>query len=86
MLTQLIPPTGELLAQMPTGREIHTIKPYQPPLLDAGVLESMRAPPDRADEGGGYGSSDEEAASDPVAVGAFLGTHNQYRTGTPSYY
>ncbi|EAQ93354.1 hypothetical protein CHGG_01589 [Chaetomium globosum CBS 148.51] len=65
MLTQPIPPIGPLLAQMPSGREIHSIKPFQPPLLSAEVLEAMRAPPDRSDEFGNYPSSDEETALAP---------------------
>ncbi|KAK4218203.1 hypothetical protein QBC37DRAFT_412781 [Rhypophila decipiens] len=95
MLTQPIPPTGPLFAQMPSGREIHTIKPWQPPLLDAYALEAMRAPPDALDDVGGGGSSDGGdddtlvgGASSPV--GAFPGTHGDYghrsATGTPAYY
>lgn len=87
MLTQAIPPIGPLLAQMPSGREIHTVKPFQPPSLNATLLEAMRAPPDRSDEGGGaYLSSDEETLTDSHPVGAFPGTQGEYRTGTPSYF
>jgi hypothetical protein len=85
MLTQPIPPVGPLLAQMPSGREIHTIKPYQPPTLSPDVLEAMRAPPDRSDEVGNYPSSDEETAVDSVP-GAFPGRSAEYRTGTPGYF
>ncbi|KAK0632310.1 pH-response regulator protein palC [Immersiella caudata] len=84
MLTQTIPPTGPLLAQMPSGREIHSIKPFQPPVLDAATLEAMRAPPERSDDFEGYPSSDEETLAEPV--GAFPGTSGDYRTGTPNYY
>jgi hypothetical protein len=84
MLTQAIPPTGPLLAQMPSGREIHSIKPFQPPVLDAATLEAMRAPPERSDEFENYPSSDDETLADPV--GAFPGTSGDYRTGTPNYY
>jgi hypothetical protein len=86
MLTQTIPPTGPLLAQMPSGREIHSVKPYQPPLLDGTALEAIRAPPDRSDEAGDYLSSDEETLTENTPVGAFPGTQGDYRTGTPSYY
>ncbi|KAK1755365.1 hypothetical protein QBC47DRAFT_383508 [Echria macrotheca] len=86
MLTQVIPPVGPLLAQIPSGREIHTIKPFQPPLLEAATLEAMRAPPDRSDEPGAYGSSDEETLTEGTPVGAFPGTQGEYRTATPSYY
>ncbi|KAK3328863.1 hypothetical protein B0H66DRAFT_4309 [Apodospora peruviana] len=93
MLTQPIPPTGPLFAQMPSGREFYTLKPFQPPLLDAYTLESMRAPPDRLDDVGG-GSSDDDTlvpSPSPVPVGAFPGTQGDYGglrsgTGTPSYY
>ncbi|KAL2263893.1 hypothetical protein VTK26DRAFT_4570 [Humicola hyalothermophila] len=87
MMTQPIPPTGPLLAQMPSGREIHTIRPFQPPMLTPETLEAMRAPPERADEFGGYPSSDEEAAVDrSSSVGAFPGGSGDYRTGTPNYF
>lgn len=102
MLTQAIPPTGPLFAQMPSGREIHTIRPYQPPLLDAYVLEAMRAPPDTSDDVGGAGSSEGDDDDTLVGggggppVGAFPGTHGDYggggghgyrsATGTPGYY
>ncbi|KAK4681699.1 hypothetical protein QC764_109700 [Podospora pseudoanserina] len=86
IMTQPIPPIGPLLAQMPTGREIHTVKPFQPPLLEPNVLEAMRAPPDRSDEYGNYPSSDEETAVDSSMAGAFPGTPGEYRTGTPNYY
>lgn len=85
ILTQVIPPTGPLLAQMPSGREIHTVKPFHLPLLDPSTLEAMRAPPDRADESGTYPSSDDETPGES-APGAFPGTQGEYRTGTPSYY
>ncbi len=83
MLTQTIPPTGPLLAQMPSGREIHSIKSFEPPLLSADVLEAMRAPPERSDEVGNYPSSDEETTVDPSPVG---GKSGDYRTGTPNYF
>lgn len=95
MLTQNIPPTGPLFAQMPSGREIHTLRPFEPPLLDAYVLEGMRAPPDRSDEVGGAGSSDEDGDTlvggpSPIPVGAFPGTQDDYgrrgATGTPNNY
>ena len=71
---------------MPSGREIHTIKLYKPPLLDAVTLEAMRAPPDKSDDFGSYPSSDEETAVDTTPVGAFPGTQGEYKTGTPSYF
>ena len=86
MLTQAIPPTAPLLSQMPSGREIHTVKPFQPPLLDAVALEAMRAPPDRIDDSGTYLSSDEETVVSATPVGALPGTQGEYRTGTPNYY
>ncbi|KAK4185968.1 hypothetical protein QBC35DRAFT_502507 [Podospora australis] len=87
MMTQAVPPIGPLLAQMPSGREIHSSKPYQPPLLEPDVLEAMRAPPERSDEYGNYSDSDDETAVDSSAApGAFPGTQAEYRTGTPNYY
>lgn len=46
---QVIPPFEPLLARMPTGRDPHSPVPYQPPVLDAGTLAALRAPPDPAD-------------------------------------
>jgi hypothetical protein len=71
---------------MPSGREIHSVKPFEPPLLAPDVLEAMRAPPDRSDEFGDYPSSDEETAVDPSSGGAFTGRSPDYRTGTPGYF
>ncbi|KAL2271143.1 hypothetical protein VTJ83DRAFT_514 [Remersonia thermophila] len=86
ILTQPIPPVGPLLAEIPSGREIHTIKPYESPVLDAAVLEAMRAPPDRPEEVGNYASSDEDTATDSAVPGAFPGRPGEYRTDTPGYY
>ena len=86
MMTQPVPPIGPLLAQMPSGREIHSIKPYQPPVLDSATLEAMRAPPDASDDVRDYGSSDGETLADYAPAGAFPGTQGEYRTGTPNYY
>lgn len=87
MFTQAISATGPLLAQMPSGREIHSLKPYDPPVLDSQTLEAMRAPPDRNDDfGDAYGSSDDETAVDrSTPVGAFPGTKSDYGSGS-SYY
>ena len=87
MNTQLIPSTGPLLAQMPSGREIHTLKPYQPPELDSSILDAMRAPPDRRDDfGDGASSEDEGRADAPAPVGAFPGTKGDYGGGGSAYY
>ncbi|KAI9052765.1 hypothetical protein LZ554_003038 [Drepanopeziza brunnea f. sp. 'monogermtubi'] len=82
--TQPIPPTGPLLASMPSGREIHSLKPWTPPVLDTSILENMRAPPDRVDDyDSDRSSEDESARQEPV--GAFPGTRGDYaRSG--SYY
>ncbi|KAL8644233.1 MAG: hypothetical protein Q9210_007356, partial [Variospora velana] len=75
--TQLIPPFEPLLASMPSGREIHSLKPYVPPELDAGALEKMRAPPDpdeaRALIDDGDDSSDEDVPARSDLPGAFPG-------------
>jgi len=68
---------------MPSGREIHTLKPFTPPVLDASILESMRAPPDRADDFGGDASSEEDEKQDPV--GAFPGTKDDYSSSSTYY-
>jgi len=86
MNTQLVPAPATLLAQMPSGREIHTVKPYDPPALDYSIMEAMRAPPDRTDDFGNEMSSDDEDRGAPSApAGAFPGTADEY-AGRSSYY
>lgn len=46
MNTQQVPPFEPLLANLPLGRDVHQTKVYEPPALDADILERMRAPPD----------------------------------------
>ncbi|KAF7540880.1 hypothetical protein G7054_g1063 [Neopestalotiopsis clavispora] len=60
MMTQSIPAPGTLLGTMPSGREIHSIKPYVVPELSRQTIEAMRAPPDRSDIYNGDGSSSDE--------------------------
>ncbi|KAK7420116.1 hypothetical protein QQX98_002979 [Neonectria punicea] len=79
MNTRPIPPVNSLLSKMPSGREIHSIKPFEPPTLDRDVLESMRAPPNVIDEFENDLSSDDEIRGGPSApVGAFPGTVGDY--------
>jgi hypothetical protein len=85
MFTQPITPPERLLAEMPSGREIHRITPWVPPALDSATLEAMRAPPERSDEPRGDLSSDDETPA-ATPVGAFPGTQGEYRTATPNYY
>ncbi|KAK2592218.1 hypothetical protein QQS21_010070 [Conoideocrella luteorostrata] len=73
MNTQVVPPVSALLPKMPSGREIHTVKPYVPPTLDRDVLEAMRSPPDREDDILDDGSSDDEKDGQR-APGAYPGT------------
>ncbi|EGZ77316.1 pH-response regulator protein palC [Neurospora tetrasperma FGSC 2509] len=86
IMTQVVPPSGPLLQQMPMGREIHTLKPFQPPQLDSPTLEAMRAPPERSDDAALYPSSDEDDTMIGATIGAFPGTQGHYRTGTPNYF
>lgn len=81
--TQAIPPIGPLMSSMPSGREIHSLKPYTPPVLDSSILESMRALPDRIDDYGGDASSGEEETPEPV--GAFPGTKGDYSSSNNYY-
>ncbi|KAI5459817.1 hypothetical protein BGZ63DRAFT_359298 [Mariannaea sp. PMI_226] len=91
MNSREIPPINSLLSKMPSGREIHTLKPYEPPSLDRDILEAMRAPPEKADEFENDLSSDDEVKGEPSSlVGAFPGTGGDYKrnTSTPgnTYY
>ncbi|KAI0173420.1 hypothetical protein GGR52DRAFT_571931 [Hypoxylon sp. FL1284] len=88
MLTQSIPAPGTLIASLPSGRDMHTIKPYQPPELGRETLEAMRAPPDRSDDFGDEqaSSDDDERTAAATPVGAFPGTHDQYARSISSPY
>jgi hypothetical protein len=78
MNTQHIPPINSLLSKMPSGREIHTVKPYEPPALSSDALDAMRSAPDRDDYVDDM-SSDEDLGGGPSApVGAFPGTEGNY--------
>ncbi len=85
MNTQVVPAPGTLLAQMPSGRNIHVVKPFQPPSLDPAVLEAMCAPPDRLDDFGSDLSSDDERVPPSAPAGAYPGTDDEY-PGRGSYY
>ncbi|RGP80988.1 ph-response regulator palc [Fusarium longipes] len=79
MNTQLVPPINTLLSKMPSGREIHTIKPYEAPSLDRDVLEAMRAPPEQDDAYVDDLSSDDDIKGESSApAGAFPGTAHDY--------
>ena len=43
--TQIVPPSEALISKMPSGRDIHLAKQYQPPNLDEDTLANLRAPP-----------------------------------------
>ncbi|EGU75746.1 hypothetical protein FOXB_13765 [Fusarium oxysporum f. sp. conglutinans Fo5176] len=79
MNTQAIPPINTLLSKMPSGREIHTLKPYEVPSLDRDIFEAMRAPPEDDDTYVDDLSSDDDVKGGPSApVGAFPGTVDDY--------
>lgn len=78
MFTQAVTPAATLLAQMPSAREIHTLKPYEVPVLDSRSLETMRAPPDRNDDYGDEESSDEEIPVPRSTAGTHTGSSSTY--------
>lgn len=81
--TQIVPPIGPLMALMPSGREVYSLKLYSLPALDPLGLENMKAPPDCADDHG-HDTSDEEK-EDKAPAGAFPGTQADYTTGGRYY-
>jgi hypothetical protein len=83
--TQEVPPIGPLMAAMPSGREIYSVKTYIPPVLEPSVLEEMRAPPDGVDDYGSE-SSEEEREEENEPVGAFPGTKQDYGTESSRNY
>lgn len=87
---QLVPDFEPLLRQMPSGREYHTPEVWVPPVLDAGTLTQMRAPPQPTQEAfrgeeDDSGGEDELGTAEPV--GAFPGTAGEYgRSATSNNY
>ena len=89
MNVQLVPPLEPLIANMPSGREYHTPKKYEPPTLDETTIMTMRGPPDpseldRARAGGEHSDDEGDNRGDPV--GAFPGTKSEYVSSSSSYY
>lgn len=73
---------------MPSGRDLHSTKPYKPPILDADTLAQMRAPPTKDDNaliGSDSSSDDDEKAPRPSQLpGTFPG--GAKGTANDSYY
>ncbi|KAF4344944.1 pH-response regulator palC [Fusarium beomiforme] len=79
MNTQVVPPINTLLSKMPSGREVHTLKPYEPPSLDRDIFEAMRAPPEHDDTYVNDLSSDDDIKGGSSApVGTFPGAVDDY--------
>lgn len=77
--TQPIPSINSLLSKMPSGREICTLRPYLPPVLDRDVFEGMRSLPDGDDVVVDESSSDDEArGASSAPAGAYPGTSFDY--------
>ena len=86
--TQLIPPSDPLVANMPLGRDIHSMRVFVPPTLDEESLARMRAPPEREAEDGAIGdddSSDEERGGKTSTPGAFPGETGNAFNDSPYY-
>lgn len=89
--TQLIPPSDPLIANMPSGREVHPTKPYVPPKLDDDILARMRAPPEAAKvdlmAGDDDSSSNDEDGKGQISLpGAFPGSSAATYLHDNSYY
>lgn len=91
MNTQSIPPVSQLLAEMPSGREIHVVKEYKPPAIEGYTLKKMEEVPVRADVLG-ESSSDEEPLSSlslqSAPIGAYPDTNdnNYSRSSSTAYF
>ena len=75
---------------MPSGREYHQPKPYDPPHLEEDVLAQMRAPPEPSDlkvygdePDSGDDSDAETLAAEPP--GAFPGSKGDYASNSAYY-
>lgn len=75
IMTQSVPEWMPLLAQLPSGREFHTVKAWEPPTLAPGVLANLRAPPEGRDEDQASDSDDEKQTPVP---GAFVAGGSGY--------
>jgi hypothetical protein len=86
MQVQIVPPSEQLLASMPSGREYHAPKMFVVPALEEDAIIRMRAPPDPGEifEGEEEDSADEDGRT-PGPAGAFPGTKAEYSANT-SYY
>lgn len=88
--TQAIPPADPLVANMPSGREVHQTKPYMPPTLDEDTLASLRAPPERSLEGtmmsGDDSSSEEEGVKGESSLPGALPGPSAMTTQDNVYY
>lgn len=86
--TQLIPPSAPLLANLPSGRDIHTPPaPYNPPSIDEGQLLRMRAPPNgNEDLNFGCDLDDSEEEGEPVTQGSPGGFPDRAQTASNVYY
>ncbi len=83
MNTKAVPSPATLLPKMPSGRDIHTIKPYSPPTLGQDVMDAMRATPVREDDLDGDLSSDADDAGPSNPPGAYPGG-TEYSGGRPT--
>ncbi|KAF1739061.1 pH-response regulator protein palC [Beauveria bassiana] len=87
MNTKAVPSPATLLPKMPSGRDIHTIKPYSPPSLGLDMLDAMRVPPEREDNLDGDLSSDADEPLPSNPPGAYPGAaYSGGRTTASLYY
>ncbi|KAJ3492053.1 hypothetical protein NLG97_g5484 [Lecanicillium saksenae] len=86
MNTKAVPPPATLLPKMPSGRDIHSIKPYSPPALGQDILDAMRVPPEREDNLDEGLSSDGEEAGPTNPPGAYPGAEYSGGRATGSSY
>lgn len=87
---QIVPSSDPLVSNMPSGREYHQPKPYEPPCLEEDVLAQMRAPPEPSDlkaYGDEVDSADDSDAETLAAEppGAFLGAKADYASNSAYY-
>ena len=70
---------------MPSGRDIHSTKPFVPPSLDDDTLARMRAPPNVDETIDNESSSDEGEKAQGGLPGAFPGSSST-AANAESYY
>jgi len=82
---QIVPDEKQLMESMPSGREVHTPRSLEGPVLAEDMLERLRAPPERDEERDGSDDSVDEIEGEGLP-GSFPDAPSRNATGQATYY